>query len=200
MQQQQQQQQDDQMRWKRNFNIAYMLCLAHSRCITVLTRNRWGVQALGTPCAWGAAIMCVWGFASRDPLLWAWAAIWCIAWVKRKQQAVKLPKEGARIHSWYDGFPHESVKLTKGDEEKAKRIVEPLWTACIGGTLMWFYMEVLHRPPHGLPYFLILGSLTISVVEGIKKTIGERRRQSMLDARIEQENVMRDFRDRYGDQ
>jgi hypothetical protein len=195
----QQQQQDDRMQWKRNFNVAFNLCYWHSLCVSLLTRNRQGMQTLGIPCAWALAIMCVWGLFSRDPLLWVWAAIWCIAWVKRRQEAVKLAKEGARIHSWYDGYPHESVRLTRGDEEKAKRIVEPLWAACMGGGLLWLYMEMLHWPPHGLPYFLIFGCFTISMVEGVKKTIWERRRQSMLDARIEQENVMRDFRDRYGE-
>jgi hypothetical protein len=196
---QQHQQHDDREQFKRNFNIAYNLCLWHSRSITVLTRNRWGVQALGIPCAWALAIMCVWGALAQDPLLWVWAAIWCIAWVKRKQEAAKLAKEGVRISSWYDGYPHESVKLTRGDEEKAKRFVEPLWTACIGGALLFFYMEVLHKPPHGLPYFLIFGCFTISMVEGIKKTIWERRQQAIIDARIEQEQLMAGVREKGGE-
>jgi len=62
--------------WKRNFNITFALCAMHQRAIVVPFRNRWGVRALGVPCAWAFVLMAAWAIFSQDPFMWWWVGIW----------------------------------------------------------------------------------------------------------------------------
>jgi hypothetical protein len=54
------------------------------------------------------------------------------------------------------------------------------------------------RDPRGLPYFLLTGCVTLPAVEIVKQTVWNRRARMMHDARIENEQTMRDYQDRYG--
>jgi hypothetical protein len=194
---QQQEQTDFMTKWKNNFNWAYSVALVHQRCLVIPMRKGFGVQALGTPCALALVLMAVWGLCTRDMLLWAWAGLWSLYFLVRRAESVKLGKSGAKVHSQYDGWPFDAIRIGR-TEKMAKLVVEPLLVVILGGLVFWGYQQ-MHWPPYGLPYFLLAGGFTLPFVETVKQKIWERRTQSMIDARVEQEQLMQDVRDRYGD-
>jgi hypothetical protein len=53
-------------------------------------------------------------------------------------------------------------------------------------------------PPSGLPFFLLAGVVTLPFVEIVKQRTWERRTQSIMDSRLEQQETINDFRNRYG--
>jgi hypothetical protein len=192
-----QQQQDDFMtKWKQNFNFTYSACLIHQRAIVVPLRMAWGPQALGVPCALALVVMVLWAVFSRDPLMWGWIALWLTSFVGRRAESLWLWAVGAKLHGWYDGYPVGTIVL--GRTEKAtKLLVEPLLAGGLGVAVYWWY-DRCHFSPYGLPYFLLSGVFTLPFVEIVKQKIWEHRTQSMVDARVEQEALMNDFRNRYG--
>lgn len=194
---QQQQDQNDSMNFKRNFNIAYMACLIHQRALVVPFRNQFGTQALGAPCGLAFVLMLLWAAFSRDPFMWMWTLMWLICFIRRRVEALRLAKSGQRIHSQYDGWPWDAIRIGR-TEKAAKLVVEPLLVGILGALLYWIY-SLAAMSPYGLPYFLLSGIFTLPLVESVKHTILQRRTQSMLDAQLDQEQVMQDFRDRYGD-
>jgi hypothetical protein len=183
---------------KRNFNFAYAVMVMHQRALTIPMRNHYGTQALGIPCALALVLMVLWGMPSRDPFKWMWIGMWLICQIHRRIQSVRLAHDGVRIHSQYDGWPFEAIRFGR-TERAAKMIVEPIMVGVLGGILYWIYGAYLGMPPYGLPYFLLAGLFTLPFVEMVKKTVGERRSQSMMDARLEQEAIARAFRNRWGD-
>jgi hypothetical protein len=191
------QQRDDAMNWKRNFNIAWWLCLMHQRGLILFMRKGFGVRALGVPCALAFVLMFLWATFSRDPFMWLWMGMWLLCQVKRRAESLKLARSGAMIHSQYDGWPFDAVRFA-GSEKAAKLVVEPILVGILGGLLYWIYGEQ-GWSPYGLPYFVLAGCFSLPLVEAVKQTIWERRTQAMVDARLEQEEVMRDFRDKYGE-
>ena len=197
MHQQQQNDPNDPFEWKRNFNIAYNILLIHQRAVVVPLRMAWGPQALGVPCALALVLMVVWATFSRDPLMWGWIALWLTCFVSRRAETLWLWATGARLHGGYDGHPFVAIRLGR-TENAAKLVVEPLLVGGIGrrGVLVV-------RP---LPFFALRAALfpagglrSLPFVELVKQTIWKRRSQATLDARLEQEASMREFRSKYGD-
>jgi hypothetical protein len=180
--------------WKRNFNFIHFVSLIHQRAIVVVCRDKWGKQALGTPCALALLMMFLWAYFTRDPFMWAWMIFWSLCFLRRRMEAIRL---AGFIHSMFDGWPKEANRY-RCSEKTAKRWIEPLLVGIMGGLLLWFYREQGWRPT-GLPYFLLTGVFTLPFVETVKKTIWENRLQAMQDAKIEQGAAVREFRDRYGD-
>lgn len=192
-----QQEHDITKSWKRNFNIAFSLCLMHQRALTVPMRNQYGVQALGTPCAFAVALMLVWHMATQDPFMLVWLGVWLLYYIKRRVEAMKLAKSGAKIMSRYDGWPFDGLKFVKS-EYAAKRFAEPILCGILGGILFWLYTENGLRPT-GLPYFFLLGVFSLPSIEAVKKMAWDKRIEGMHDARIEQEMAVEDYRNRYGE-
>jgi hypothetical protein len=54
-------------------------------------------------------------------------------------------------------------------------------------------------PTAGLPSFFLWGVISLPFVEIVKRTIWERRTQGMSDARIEQQQVVSNYRNRFGE-
>ena len=194
---QQQNDPNDPFEWKRNFNVAYNILLIHQRAVVVPLRMAWGPQALGVPCALALVLMVVWAAFSRDPLLWGWIALWLTCFVSRRAETLWLWATGARLHGGYDGHPFVAIRLGR-TENAAKLVVEPLLVGGLGGAAYWWYGR-FHFSPYGLPYFLLAGCASLPFVELVKQTIWKRRSQATLDARLEQEASMREFRSKYGD-
>jgi hypothetical protein len=191
-----QQQQDDVMtQYKRNFNFFYTGCLIHQRGVVIPLRRGLGGDALGAPCALAFVLMCVWAMCTRDNFLWLWIGVWFLCFLKRRLESVVLTKSGAKLHSQYDGWP-DAIRIVR-TEKIAKLIVEPFIIVCFGAVMFYAYQQN-HWQPYGLPYFMLIGGFTLPFVEIVKQQIWQRRTQSMLDARVEQEQVMNDFRNRYG--
>jgi hypothetical protein len=178
---------------KEHFNIAHALCVVHQRAIVVLSRDKWGKNALGFTCAFAFALQFAWAAFSQDTLMYLWLGIWCLCYAKRRGEAVKL---AGRVHSYYDGWPCDAVRYC-GSERIAKRVVEPILVGILGGILRWYYTQQ-GWSPMGLPNFLLLGVLTLPFVEAVNQKVRERRIDAMSDARMEQEQLVQDYRDRFG--
>jgi hypothetical protein len=187
---QNQQQNDVRENWKRNFNIAYGIALIHQRAIVMLSRNMWGSQALGVPCALALLLMLFWGALTQDPLMWVWIVLWLFSFIKNRIQSARLKGE---IHSFYDG---RAIKCGS-NERRAKLIIEPFKFAVVGLVALKVY-EYLGWPPHGLPYFLLTSVFTLPFCEAVKQSIWNRRVQAMQDARIEQEALVDDYQNKFG--
>jgi hypothetical protein len=192
-----QQQQNDPMNWKRNFNILAWFCLVHGRALTLLIRSRNGKDSLGVPCALALVMMFLWATFTQDTLIWVWMAVWFFFLIVRRVETVWLTRRGERIHSQYDGWPGPAYWFCRS-ERIAKLIIEPTLFAIVGALLYGSY-EQAGLSPRGMPWFLLAGMFTLPFVECVKQTIQERCTQGMLDARIEQEAMMDEFRDKYGE-
>jgi len=192
-----QQQKENEMTWGQGFGIVFWLCLIHQRCLIIPMRNRFGVQALALPCFLATVLMFLVAGFTGDPFMWAWFGIWFLCFVRRRWEAVRLNCSGARVHSHYDGFPFDAARYGCS-ESVAKLVVEPVMVGVAGG-LVYFGYAHMGWPVYGLPRFLLIGCFTLPFVEAVKQTIWKKREQDILDARIEQESTMRDFRQKYGD-
>ena len=194
----QQQQEDDFItRYKRNFNIICLLMIIHQRGIVVIGRNRWGKEAIALPNALAFVMMILWASLTQDNCMWYWIAFWLLCHLRRRVESARLAKSGIMIHSQYDGWPYDAIRFCR-TERQAKLIVEPILTGILGGMLWWIYTQNGLQVA-GLPYYLLAGCVSLPFVESIKQQVQERRMQSMVDARIESEQMVRDVRDRYGD-
>ncbi len=191
------QQGDNGLSYKQGFNLLYTLCILHQRALTVVSRRRFGVQALRLPCLLALVLMVLWAGFTNDNLLWLWTGLWFVCFLRRRVEAVRLVRGGVRVHSWYDGFPADVCRYVRS-EKVAKRIVEPALVGLLGGILWWIYGEQGWGTA-GLPTFLLTGLFTLPFVELVKRAAWEKRTQAAVDARLEAEALVRDVRDRYGD-
>jgi hypothetical protein len=193
-----QQQQNDSMNWKRNFDISHALCVMHQRALVVPMRSRWGIYALGVPCALALVLMVLWATFSRDPYMWVWIGFWVICQLARRAESVRLHRRGERIHSQYDGYVAYASRW-RVSESTAKLVIEPVVFGVFGLVLFDMYREN-GLPVQGLPYFFLAGLFSLPFVETVKRSVWERRAQAMVDARVEQEALVKEVRDRWGDQ
>lgn len=190
-----QQQNDGTLSWKQNFNIAYAFALWHQRAITVPMRDKYGVQALGFPCFFAFLLMMLWYTFTRDDFMLAWIGLWILCWIKRRSEAIQLAQGGAKIHSQYDGWPRDAIRIGR-TEKAAKQFVEPALTGILGMMAFKFY-EYNGWPVTGLPYFLLFGMASLPFVFWVQRSAWQRRIQGTADARLEQEMILRDFQNQY---
>ena len=191
-----QQQQNDPMSWGQKFNIVYWLCLVHQRAIVVPLRSGFGTEALGAPCLLAVLLLYLWGQFSQDMLVWAYGGLFILYQGYRRFQSLRLARGGARVHSLYDG--RCGGVLGRMNERTAKLVFEPALVFGCGVALYWLYQEN-GLPVAGLPYLFLAGGFTLPFVEAVKQTAWDRRVQGISDSRIEQEQMMGDYKNRYGD-
>jgi hypothetical protein len=186
----QQQQNNTGDDWKQSFNIAYGVALIHQRGIVVLNRDRWGKNALGKHCALAFVLMFFWAGFTQDVFMYGWLALWCIAYFQRRIEASKLV---GQVHTYSDGRANQ-----KGSNEKmAKTVYEPIIVGIMGVVLRCIYIEN-GWPTGGLPTFLLVGCFTLPLVESVKQQAWDRKLDAMNDARIENEQLQQEYRDRFG--
>jgi hypothetical protein len=188
--------QQQPMSLKPGCNLFLLLCIAHQRCLVVPMRNFFGMHALGMPSILGLLLMLIWSALSEDPVMFVWMAAWGICFAHRCMQSLRMEREGAKVHSQYDGWPFETIKMGK-TENTSKLVVEPLMVVIIGAILVVIYKE-FHLNMKGLPLFFLLGGFTLPVIEMIKQSIWKKRTQEMMDAQIENEAAVREFREKFG--
>ena len=145
---------------------------------------------------WLSSMMCVWAMVSHDNFMWIWIGFWLLCQLKRRVESVKLARSGAWIHSQYDGWPFDAIKYAR-TEKVAKMVVEPILVGILGGILYWIYSQYGLKPT-GLPYFFLSGIFTLPFVEIVKQTIWEKKIRGMQDARLEQEQMVEELRDKWG--
>jgi hypothetical protein len=141
--------------------------------------------------------MFVWAVLSGDPGMWLRIVMWFLCFLQRRIESLRRAARGEIIHSQYDGWPFDTIKIGR-TQATCKLFVEPLFIGILGGIAYWLYGK-MGWEVRGLPWFLLAGCFSLPFVEMIKQTIWRRRIQGMADARVEQEAVVRDFRDKYGE-
>ena len=194
----QQQKKNEEIGMKESFNILFALLCIHKTALVVPFRNRWGVEAMGTPCLWAFGLLIVYASFSLDPFMWLWVAAWVICQIRNRIGAARLAAKGIRTHSHYDGWPVSAFRIPFiRNEVTAKMVVEPLMVMCLG-LGCWWIAEGLNSPP-GLARFLLWGGFTLPAVETIKQARYARRLRMLDDARMEQEGMMREYRNTFGD-
>jgi hypothetical protein len=178
-------------------NIAYALLVVYQRAIIVPMRTHYGKDFFGLTSILPFLLMCLWAGLTHDEYMGAWIGFWLLAVFVRFVQTRRLLARGAMIHSWYDGWPDEGMKVSKS-EKAAKLYAEPILVALLGGSVLLFYKAV-ELPSLGLPVFLLIGAPILYVVERVKEAVWDRRLQEMQNARLEQEALVRESRQRYGE-
>jgi hypothetical protein len=78
-------------------------------------------------------------------------------------------------------------------EQTAKK-VEPLLMAGLGALFYFFNQD--HGYPQGLCYLFFLGIFTLPFVAWVQGTVWERRTQAMVNARLENQEMIRLYRER----
>jgi hypothetical protein len=193
-----QQKKNEEIGWKESFNIVFSLLCIHKTALVVPFRNRWGVEAMGTPCLWAFGLLVVYAAFCLDPFMWMWVAAWVICQIRNRIEAARLSARGVRTHSCYDGWPASACRIPFiRNEDTAKLVVEPLLVMGIG-LGCWWASSLMHSPP-GLARFFLWGGVTLPAVETIKQARWARRLRMLDDARMEQEGMMRTYRDKFGD-
>jgi hypothetical protein len=169
------------------FKLVMMFLIAHQRALTVPIRKFYGAEALGFPGVYAVVLMVGWAAASRDPLMWAWLAMWLVTLVVRRLETMKLVRQGKRLHTMHDGTPYSVLR--GWDERAARFIIEPLVMFAMGLGVRFIAVD-FRLPQKGLSLFLMLGIFTLPMLEMIRGQLMRKRVQAMGDARIEQEVLM----------
>ncbi len=185
--------QQKELSYKEKFNIVVFFVVVFQRAIVVITRKQFGLQALGKECAFAFFLILAWAALTQDVFMYLWLVIWCVCMVKRRMEAAKAFKNGDQRHSYDDG---KTTNLGK-DEKMAKAWFEPACTVILGGIAYWFYQQN-GWSVRGLPCFLFLGAITMRVVESLKTKVSERRMMSINDAKLQQDWMVKEHEDRFG--
>ena len=193
-----QQQQQDTLDKKRAFNFLLAIALAHQRTTTLPLRTRYGTEGLGMPAVWAFVLICLWGGFSRDPFFCYYLVFWFCSLACRRIESLWLRYKGARLHSYYDGYPRVALWVPfLRSEFIAKLVVEPV--IVFGAGYGVGLLSENNGTPPGLANFLMYGALTLPFVEGVKEMLWRRRLQSLRDARIEQEHLAARAREEMGE-
>jgi hypothetical protein len=188
----QQQPQNHKLQMKDSFNLLYLICTAFSRALTLPFRVRYGTEALNKPCLFALALLVAWTALSQSPFMLAWLVAWLICFALRRAETAKLLRQGVRIHSLRDGTPVLGMRFTTS-EYVAKRFIEPLFLF-VSGLGVWGAEADWGYPP-GLGRFMVIGACFLPLLESIHERIWQKRVQSMVDARLE----MEELRERHGE-
>ena len=179
--------------YKRNFNIFAWFATIHQRGIVVMNRKHFGTEALGFPSFFALILMFFWAALTQDIFMWGWIGLWMLFQLKRRMEAARI---AGQVHSQYDGWPFDAIRLC-GSEKTAKMVVEPVLIAILGGIAYWLYTEN-GLSPYGLPYFLLTGVVTIPFVEWVRQAAWDKHLRDMQDARLDNEGMLDEYRNRYG--
>jgi hypothetical protein len=176
------------------FNLVLALVTAHQRALTVPFRTGYGSEALGFPGLWAFLLILMCAVFSFDPMMWIWLAFWMISLIVRRMETAKMLREGWKIHSMYDGTP---TMMPSWGEKCGRWLVEPVVFVLLG-LITGFISRELGTPP-GLAFFLLAGGLSLPAVEGVRRMLINKRTQAMLDSRLEQEFLMEQYKERWGE-
>jgi len=138
-------------------------------------------------------LILAWAALTQDVFMYLWLVIWCICMAKRRMEATRAFKNGDQRYSYDDGTP---INLGK-DIRMAIAWYEPICTVILGAILYWFYQQN-GWSVRGLPCFLFLGAITMRVVESLKTKVSERRMMSINDAKLQQDWMVKEHGDRFG--
>jgi hypothetical protein len=184
-----QQQEDFVTRYQKSLNNAFGVSVVFQQCFIIPLRKNFGVETLGMRCFLALILMILWSAFSNDIFMWWYTGIWFMFFIHRRVQSLRLQRQ---IHSCYDGLPVDAMRICK-NESIAKQWIEPIMVGLAGVFAKWFYDQ--HGwPLYGLPYFLITGAVVMAFVQMGHQAVWKRRIRGIQDALIENEQMIRDFR------
>jgi hypothetical protein len=185
--------QSNDLTFKQKFNIVYLLLTWHSRGITVFLREKWGKEALGTPCFFTLILMLIWWMFTADGLFLAYIGVWFVVYLIRRIEAMMM---SGKVPSNYDGWPVDAMWLCNS-EWIAKSWIEPMIAGVFGFLLFQYYAYMDWRPT-GLPYFMIFGVFSLKFVAMVNEAAWERNVNAIQDAKLQQRVLMDDHNNRFG--
>jgi hypothetical protein len=185
------QQQQQPLTWKDKINAVYNICDIHQRGVVIPLREGMGPNFLGIKCLIAFVLMLIWAAVSQDTLMFYWLVLWTFCYLWRAFEANKLR---GLIHSYSDG---RCIGLGSNDR-LAKGLWEPLLVGLSAVLLRGWYIETGWNPS-GLPNFLLLGFVTLIVVQKANVMMYERKLDAIGDAKMENEDLVNEYRNRYGE-
>lgn len=178
MQNEQQPQPSEHLTSRGLFNIVYVVCMCHSKCITIFIRSRFGLNGIGGTGAFAlAGLFLLYGFTG-DALVLLYAMLWIVmaAW-HRFVMLIRWAR-GERWHSRYNGYPWMALWVPGVKREHmAKMLIEPMGCIIFGSLVM-----AVSEP---LGYLFLSGFVSLVVVHGIDWIVEREKLQAMHDAEIE---------------
>lgn len=186
------QQEQDSLNLKNSFNFICVAASCMATTIVVFIRQGFGSEALGFR-GIGAVLLLLLAFMlTGQPVFLYYLVAWFAALILQRIQTGLLIRRGERLHSRTDGVPVLAMLFTKS-VSVAKLIVEPIlcFLASIG--LSMAAAEWDSPSLACLSTWLLWGSMSLAVDHGVYEALQYRKLQSMRDARIEQEELMRRY-------
>lgn len=172
-------------------NVLGLLIRTWATSVEVLLHKRFGDRYFGVQAAAVLLLIPIYSlfWQGHDVLpLMCFMLVYLGAVMVARLDIVSRKRNGARIHSFYGGFPWYINARTKLSELQCKKYFEPLYVAAAG-----LGLYLLGEQPLGV-YFVIAGAcLFLSVA--ISDLEFERRAAAMNDQVIEQEYVAERFRE-----
>lgn len=149
-----------------------------SMCFWPLLRSRWGTEGFGMAAGLAFLILIL---LTPDPIMAIYLWIWLIAVVIRRAEAWKLYRQGAAIHSQFQGQP-----CLKGlSYENATIFGEPIIIA-VTGLLLAGYSQTAGM-------FFLCGAMAMFVTALSERMMLRRQVMQMRDTEI----LMRNYRSMY---
>lgn len=183
------QQQQQQWGLRETTNLLTAATNVLSMAVLPFIRHSFGKDALGWPTFGAFIIIMVVACFSASQAMWLYFGLWIIALCWQKNYTKKLLRQGAVVHSRSPGFPSLGVKFTKGNVKQAVMFVEPFLSGFFG---YMFY----DLGEHVLGGFLMCAAASLIFQHTTQRMLDERRVQEMINARIEQEWLSWQLRDR----
>lgn len=159
------------------FGLLYWFADAHATTLAVFMRRGFGREALGLNSLAGFGMMAVWMAHTHDTMMYVLIACWFMAQIWQRVRTWRLLSSGVVLHSKYAGFPYWAVLISRGSEEKARWVVEPMM-CLLGGGLITIFCE-------SIGFYIMAGAVTFLVRQAIEWGIERRRVEAMKDAMIE---------------
>jgi hypothetical protein len=183
--------QQQQQKWglRDTTNLLTVVTNVMSMAVLPFVRHSFGKDALGWPAFGAFIIIMVIASFSASQAMWIYFGVWIIALCWQKNYTKKLIQQGAVLHSRSPGFPALGAKFTKGKVMQAVMFVEPFLCGLFG---YMFY----DLGEHVLGKFLMCAAGSLIFQHTTQRMLDERRVQEMINARIEQEWLSRQLRDR----
>jgi hypothetical protein len=183
--------QQQQQKWGLQESTNLLTVITNVMSMTVLSfaRHSFGKDTLGWPAFGAFIIIMVVASFSASQAMWVYFGVWIISLCWQKSYTNKLMRQGTVIHSRSPGFPALGAKFTKGNVMQAAMFVEPF----LCGLLGYMFYDLGER---AIGVFLICATASLIFQNTTQRMLDERRVQEMINARIEQEWLSRQLRDR----
>jgi hypothetical protein len=170
---------DDKITMKGGFNFLLFAAQVHAACIWPFLRSGMGVDALRTHGALAPGLLLLCAAAGAESML-IYAGIWIIFAARMRAKADESQ------HSRYTGFPSLAIRIPGFRTEMKAKAAECLLCLILGIALMPL--------DEAVGVFVMFGSLSLGILEGVHREMNRMQVRRMRDAHIEQTMLAERFR------